>query len=135
MSRRKRGAAGQEPVAADDVSRYAAVQQAYQDALVNLWLAPPEALAEQTAVVLGKLLDYQQAFKSMLAQDALFMQQTLLEARGREEAEAILDRLLQKMAQVAKQEEEYRADRVVFVALVLARQYPSSSAESREWTH
>jgi len=134
MSRRKRGAAGREAVAADDVSRYAAVQQAYQDALVNLWLAPPEALAEQTAVVLAKLLDYQEAFKLMLAADALFMQQTLLEARGREEAEAILDRLLQKMAQVAKQEEEYRADRVVFVALVLAGR-KSSSAESREWTH
>jgi hypothetical protein len=119
VSRRKRGAAGREAVAADGVSRYAAVQQAYQAALVKLWGAPPEALAEQTAVVLGKLLDYQEAFKLMLAADALFTQQTLLETRGREEAEAILDRLLKKMAQVAKQEEEYRADRVVFVALVL----------------
>ncbi|HEX3525641.1 MAG TPA: hypothetical protein VH988_01115 [Thermoanaerobaculia bacterium] len=134
MSRRKRGAAGREAVAADGVSKYSAVQQAYQDALVKLWGAPPEALAEQTAVVLGKLLDYQEAFKLMLAADALNMQKTLVESRDRAEAEAFFQLLVQKLVQVAKAEEDFRADRVICVALVLAGR-KSSSTESREWTH
>jgi hypothetical protein len=126
MSRRKRGAAGREPVTeatlrADSLA-YVGTKMAYHLAFSELWAFPSDrdSIAAHTAVVLGKLLEYQEAFKAMVTNDALFLLRGLQDPEERKTAERLYRTLLKKLDRASVLEQELRVDRVVFSAYVLA---------------
>ena len=124
--RRKRGLAGREPVtqAALKAGSYAYIEtkMAYHIAFSKLWAFPPAegSIAAHTAVVLGKLLEYQEAFKDMASRDSLYLLEMLVDPEDRRSVELLHGSLLAKLDQLSVLEQEFRADRVVYSAYVLA---------------
>jgi len=125
--RRRKPAADHEPVTEAtlraDSRRYVEAKLAYSYALAELWAVPPDrgSIAAHTAVVLGKLLEYQQAFKAMKSHDAaLFLLENLLTPEDRSMAETLHRNLAKKLDRLTSLGLEFRADRVVYSALVLA---------------
>jgi hypothetical protein len=129
--RRKRIAAGPatvtEAILRADNRRYVEAKLAYSYTLAELWAVPPDrgSIAAHTAVVLGKLLEYQEAFKAMKTNDALFLLETLA-PEDRSTAETFYRNLLKKLDRLTLLGLEFRADRVVYSALVLAGRRRSS---------
>src|SRR5207237_8668078 len=82
-----------------DSRRYVEAKLAYGYTLAELWAVPPDrgSVAAHTAVVLGKLLEYQEAFKVMTTNDALFLLETLVAPEGRSMAETFYRNLLKKL--------------------------------------
>ena len=125
--RRKKGASGGEPITdatlRADHRAYVETKMAYHLAFSELWAAIPQdrgSLAAQTAVVLGKLIEYQEAFKVQADHDALFLLQSLKDPEDRSTAERLYQGSLQKLGRLSKLEQEFRVDRVVYSAYVLA---------------
>jgi|GEM_PF-4732140 len=124
--RRTRGAAGRETVTEAilrvDSRRYAEAKLAYGYALAELWAVPPDrgSIAAHTAVVLSKMLECQEAFRAMKTHDALLLLQTDLAPEDRRTAESLYRKLLKKLDRLTMLGLEFRADRVVYSALVLA---------------
>ncbi len=130
--RRKPGVAGRETVTEAtlraDGRRFAEAILAYSYTLAELWAVPPDrgSIAAHTAVVLGKLLDYQEAFRVMKTNDALFLLEADLAPENRSVAETFNRNLLKKLDRIAQLGQEFRADRVVYSALILAGRRRSS---------
>jgi hypothetical protein len=106
-----------------DSRRYVEAKLAYSYVLAELWAVPPDrgSIAAHTAIVLGKLLEYQEAFKVMKSRDAaLFLLENLLTPEDRSMAETIHRNLAKKLDRLTSLGLEFRADRVVYSALVLA---------------
>ncbi|HEY2740110.1 MAG TPA: hypothetical protein VGK45_17000 [Thermoanaerobaculia bacterium] len=125
--RRKRDAAGREPVTEAtlraDSRRYVEAKLAYSYALAELWTVPSDraSIAIHTAVVLGKLLEYPEAFKVMKSRDAtLFLLENLLTPEDRSVAETLHRNLAKKLDRLTLLGLEFRADRILYSALVLA---------------
>ena len=111
-----------------DGRRYVEAKLAYSYALAELWAVPPDrgSVAAHTSVVLGKLLEYQEAFKVMMTNDALFLLETLVAPEERSMAETFYRNLLKKLDRLTLLGLELRADRVVYSALILAGRRRSS---------
>ena len=130
--RRRRGAAGRETLTEAtlraDSRRYVEAKLAYSYTFFELWAVSPDrgSIAAHTAVVLGKLLEYQEAFKVMKTNDALLLLQTDLAPENRSTAETLYRKLLKKLDRFTLQGLEFRADRVVYSALVLTGRRRSS---------
>jgi hypothetical protein len=123
--RRKRIAADREAVTEAtlraDSRRYVEAKLAYRYTLAELWTVPDSgSIAARTAVVLGKLLEYQEAFKVMETNDALFLLETFLTPEDRSMVETLHRKLLKKLDRLTLLGLEFRADSVVYNALVLA---------------
>ena len=124
--RRTKNAADRETVSEAtlraDSRRYVEAKLAYSYTLTELWTVPPDrgSIAAHTAVVLGKMLEYQEAFRVMKTHDALFLLQTDLASEDRSLAESLHLKLLKKLDQLTLLGLEFRADRIIYSALVLA---------------
>jgi len=66
------------------------------------------------------MLEYQEAFRVMKTHDALFLLQTDLASEDRSLAESLHLKLLKKLDQLTLLGLEFRADRIIYSALVLA---------------